>query len=917
MICIPRRNISSLPSGLYLFCILLVLQASPAAVSAQQIRNNLPGSNGTIRALCVDEENSTVYLGGSFNYIGIYTGQASLVHSGTVTPDNSFPVISGDVLASAGDGSGGWYLAGSFIAAGLTDRHYLVHIRNDNSVDTLFNPRPDGQVHAIVLYGGRLYVSGSFDNIGGKARKRLASLDPVTGNASGWNPALSYSSSPTVYALCGEGGYIFVGGRFNAAGDSVRGNLAKIDTAYPGRAAAWNPQASSYVRTIAVHAGYVYIGGDFQTVNSQSRKRLAKLSCTASGRLSEWNPSADQPVYALCPSGDKILAGGNFTKLGSTPCRFFASLDTSKGNISASGISPDSTVRAICISSQVIYLGGEFHNISGYPRNHLAKCSINGSVMADWQLNTSHAVRTISSAEGRLLAGGEFNSIGGEIRNNLAALSIQDGAVRSWNPSVKGEVRSLALSGSTIFAGGKFTMVSGAMRNNLAAIDKSSGAVYNWNPGADSSVEALLISSNLLYAGGRFTHLGGYERHGAGAFPLDELSIASSSVSAWDPRLNGAVMAIAENQNTIFLAGSFSTAMEQARSNIASFDAANGSLSGWSVSLDGEVYALAATDSAVYIGGNSITAVSGEARKNLAAVSITAALLAWDPQPNGPVYSLASEGTTIYAGGGFSSICGKTRRRLAGLDEASAALSKWDPNCDREVYTIIPSEKFMAVFAGGSFSKAAGEPALSFAFLDDPYNTALPVELSSFTAEVQDNRITFRWRTQSEVNAYRFEIEKSGYTAAGPWEKITEIPASGTSYKAADYCFSYRETDSGRQYFRLKTVDTDGSFSLSSIIEVSALLPQKFSLEQNYPNPFNPSTTISFSLPAACLVKLEIFDILGRLVSEPLNEIRYAGYHQLRVNSFKEPCGVYFYRITARINGRTEYTGCRKMLLLK
>lgn len=91
-----------------------------------------------------------------------------------------------------------------------------------------------------------------------------------------------------------------------------------------------------------------------------------------------------------------------------------------------------------------------------------------------------------------------------------------------------------------------------------------------------------------------------------------------------------------------------------------------------------------------------------------------------------------------------------------------------------------------------------------------------------------------------------------------------------------------------------------------------------YCLNQNYPNPFNPSTTILFDLPAGSVVSLHVYDLLGRLVAQPLRDVSYnAGSHELVFDGSGLASGMYIYSITAKGTDGSIYSLSKKMSLLK
>lgn len=92
--------------------------------------------------------------------------------------------------------------------------------------------------------------------------------------------------------------------------------------------------------------------------------------------------------------------------------------------------------------------------------------------------------------------------------------------------------------------------------------------------------------------------------------------------------------------------------------------------------------------------------------------------------------------------------------------------------------------------------------------------------------------------------------------------------------------------------------------------------PEKFEVFQNYPNPFNPSTVISFYLPKAGNISVEVYNVIGSKIATLENNKFYsAGYHKITCDlaSFNLPSGVYFYKITFD----NVESKARKMLLVK
>jgi hypothetical protein len=95
-------------------------------------------------------------------------------------------------------------------------------------------------------------------------------------------------------------------------------------------------------------------------------------------------------------------------------------------------------------------------------------------------------------------------------------------------------------------------------------------------------------------------------------------------------------------------------------------------------------------------------------------------------------------------------------------------------------------------------------------------------------------------------------------------------------------------------------------------------LPAQFQLMQNFPNPFNPSTTIKYALPYSSKIKISVYNILGQLINNLIEEVKEAGYHEYKWNAANLASGVYVYTIKAKsLDGNKDFFKAKKMILIK
>lgn len=154
-------------------------------------------------------------------------------------------------------------------------------------------------------------------------------------------------------------------------------------------------------------------------------------------------------------------------------------------------------------------------------------------------------------------------------------------------------------------------------------------------------------------------------------------------------------------------------------------------------------------------------------------------------------------------------------------------------------------------------------------------NSPLPVTLSKFEAQNNNDEVKLNWQTSAELNNSHFILETS--TEGEVFNRIGEIDGAGTTTEPQDYTFTHHTPSAGINYYRLKQMDFDGTFTYSKVIAINA--PGSNDIFA-FPNPAKDKITLQYDYSKGA-GNIQLYDALGRRLNASIGG--YAGNYEVKL----------------------------------
>ncbi len=598
-------------------------------------------------------------IGGSFTSVGGVTRSAlaRLNADGTVDPTFVPPAINGRILALARQPSDNKiFIGGTFSLVGTVARNYLARLNADGSLDTSYDPNPNGQVGTIIVQSDeKILVAGSFN--------------------------------------------IF---QTNKAGDViVRGYLARVNK--DGSLDTFNPSPNSTVSSVAVMSdGRLVLGGAFTAftpnggTGTTTQNYIARIKTDGTVDTT-FIPILNGRVTTVVLQGDKVIAGGQFTAF--TPK---GATDPSTENITRNRMirfnsdgTLDTTFEPNVISGTVLnvvlqpdnklLIGGTFLGVQSKAdttwtlTKYIARLNADGSVDKTFNLDLSEATGNrvdsiLLQSSGSIIIGGAFTSIhpiGDKKSDSVLAAGDPDPKLAPVPVNQYVRVTSRGLLDTTFTPG-----IGGA-----SDIKISSFAVQN---------------DNKIVAVGQFTDIGGTRTTNIARFHAEGTAdkVFSSSLDAAGP-----VNAVMHRPDT---------APITTQGNGLAWLNTDGSLRtsfAPSVKFTGQINVVTVqADGKILLGGTFIDPDNG-AVKNMVRLLPNGQLDNFYPSPDGAVTSIVVQADgKILVGGSFTGIVGQTRNYIARLNIDGTLDTGFNPTPDNRVNAIAIQPSDNKIVFGGTFT---------------------------------------------------------------------------------------------------------------------------------------------------------------------------------------------------------------------
>jgi trimeric autotransporter adhesin len=391
------------------------------------------------------KHNGVYYSMGDFSHVSANHGPALVIDTATntvLTPQKW--KINGLVKTAVPDGTGGFYIGGTFTRIGDSVRRYIARI-NANGAPTAWRPVVDSFVNVVIKRNDTLFIGGAFKKFSNINRSCFA-MYSINGD--------------TLINNGGTSTFTF----FN----SINAMLVIKDTLVYGGSASLSASSSvtKYNFKNKINMGFVLQYAEYSEIQHiQISKDTSTLICQY----------YDNGFFTR---GSNYRTGTSkyLIKIGGLP----------------SGGSPYNMSDIYTVGNKT-YLVGLFNYITdgftNYPRRGMVSFNSNTGVITSESLTTDGYATFVYSTGNKIYFSGRFTTINGASRNNFVALDTGTLAVSTLNTAPSDNITALAFSGSNMFAAGEFKGVYAVKRNGFAAIDATTHTILPWNPAQHDFIE--------------------------------------------------------------------------------------------------------------------------------------------------------------------------------------------------------------------------------------------------------------------------------------------------------------------------------------------------------------------------------------------------------------------------------------------